>query len=183
MYSNPTGLLVGFFYLCLMKKIALISDTHGLVKDDVIEHIRDCDEIWHAGDFGGIKVVEQLEAIGDLRAVYGNIDDNLVRKACPLDLLFECEGVKVFMTHIGGYPGRYYRRVRELLDSYKPDLYICGHSHICKIMKDEKRSLIHINPGACGVRGFHKIRTIVLFDCENSRIKNVRIVELGPRIN
>ena len=181
MYSNPGGFRRDFFYLCTMKKIALISDTHGLVQKDVLEHMKDCDEIWHAGDFGGIKVIDQLEKIKPMIGVYGNIDDHQLRRICPLDQIFECEGVKVFMTHIGGYPGRYSRRVKDMLDEHKPDLYICGHSHICKIMKDEKRDLIHINPGACGIKGFHILRTMVLFECENSKIQNLRVVELGPR--
>ena len=152
-----------------------------MVKDDVLEHLKDCDEIWHAGDFGGIKPVEQLESIAPLKGVYGNIDDHVVRGACPLDLLFDCEGVKVFMTHIGGYPGRYTGRVREIISQKPPKLYICGHSHILKVMPDKRNNLLHINPGACGNHGFHKIKTIVRFELDAGNIQNLEVVELGLR--
>lgn len=164
-----------------MKKIALISDTHGPLPEDVIPYIHDADELWHAGDLGSrfldAAVLEKIT----FRAVYGNIDDRSIRYQCPLDLEFECEGVRVFMTHIGGYPGRYTARVRKLLDEFQPQLYICGHSHICKIMKDNNRKLIHMNPGACGQTGFHRIRTMILFELDQGKIQNVRVVELGPR--
>ncbi len=165
----------------IMKKIALISDTHGLLAQDVLEHIETADEVWHAGDIGHIDLVQKLESLKPLRAVYGNIDDHTIRYSCPLNLNFECEGMKVFMTHIGGYPGRYSKRVRELLDVSKPDIYICGHSHICKVMKDHQRNLIHLNPGACGIKGFHQIRTMILLEIDDSSIKRLQIVELGKR--
>ncbi len=179
MYSKANRILRLAFFI--MKKIALISDTHGLIPEDVLPFLRDADEIWHAGDLGSVETLDQMESIKEFRAVYGNIDDHKVRLQCPLDLSFNCEGVKVFMTHIGGYPGRYNSRVRSLLDDQKPNLYICGHSHICKIVRDNKRGIIHMNPGACGYNGFHLMRTMILLECHESKISNVKIVELGLR--
>ena len=164
-----------------LKKIALLSDTHSYLGQDVIEHLRKVDEIWHGGDIGDPVLIDQMEAIAPLRAVYGNIDDHKLRLQLQMNENFICEGVKVLMTHIGGYPGQYTKRVRLLLDELKPDLYICGHSHICKVMKDEKRNLIHMNPGACGHSGFHVFRTILLFECKDSKIENLKLVELGRR--
>lgn len=179
MYSKAGPFMVtGFF---IMKKIALISDTHGLIPQDVLSHLETVDEIWHAGDLGEEAVLEQLESLGNYKAVYGNIDDHKIRIRSALDQFFQCESLRVYMTHIGGYPGKYNKRVRAILDETKPDIYICGHSHICKIMKDEKRKLIHINPGACGYKGFHIYRTIVLMTVDGSKITALRVVELGKR--
>ena len=164
-----------------MVKVALISDTHSFLGSDVIKHLQDVDEIWHAGDIGNPKLIDQLEAIKPLKAVYGNIDGKEVRISFPLNNMFECEGVKVLMTHIGGYPGRYTKRVKELLLEENPDLYICGHSHICKVMKDKALDLIHMNPGACGHEGFHQFRTMLKFRCVDGEIKNLQLVELGRR--
>lgn len=164
-----------------MKKITLISDTHSYMGEDILEHCKEADEIWHGGDLGSMEVLEILEGIKPVKAVYGNIDDHNIRRAVPLNLEFDCEGVKVFMTHIGGYPPRYTKRVRALLEEIKPDLYICGHSHICKVMPDKSLDLLHMNPGACGHKGFHRIRTILKFDCSEGKIENLRVVELGDR--
>lgn len=164
-----------------MKKIALISDTHSHLGEDVIAHLKEADEIWHGGDVGNPKLIGQLESIKTVRGVYGNIDAQEVKAAFPLNNSFECEGVKVFMTHIGGYPGRYTKRVKSLLQDHKPDLYICGHSHICKVVRDNHLNLLHMNPGACGHIGFHQFRTMLLFDCVDTEIKNLRLVELGRR--
>ena len=164
-----------------MKKIALISDTHSFLGDDVISHLRNVDEIWHAGDVGSLETLEELESITKVRAVYGNIDDHRVRAALPLDLEFDCEGVQVLMTHIGGYPGRYTKRVKQLLNERRPDLYICGHSHITKITRDHQLDLLHMNPGACGIIGFHLFRTFLVFECASGKIQNVQLVELGKR--
>lgn len=164
-----------------MKKIALISDTHSFLGEDVIKHLQDVDEIWHGGDVGDPNLIQQLEEIQTLRGVYGNIDAVEVRATLPLNNTFECEGVKVFMTHIGGYPGRYTKRVKLLLQEHKPDLYICGHSHICKVVRDKALNLLHMNPGACGHIGFHQFRTMLLFDCADGEIQNLRLVELGER--
>ncbi len=162
-----------------MKKIALISDTHSWLDTDVLEHLQNVDEIWHGGDVGDPDVLDRLEEIKPVRGVYGNIDDQSIRNRLPLNLTFDCEGVKVFMTHIGGYPGRYTKRVKTILQEDKPDLYICGHSHICKIIKDKRLDLIHMNPGACGIAGFHQFRTMLLFDCNKGSISNVQLVEFG----
>jgi putative phosphoesterase len=157
-----------------MKKIGLLSDTHGYLDKKVFEYFKDCDEIWHAGDIGSMEVVEQLEQFKPLKAVYGNIDDAKIRQSFPLNLRFECEGMDVFITHIGGYPGRYTGRVREIIRSKSPQLYICGHSHILKVMPDKKYDFLHINPGACGNYGFHKIKTIVRFDINKGKIQNLK---------
>lgn len=164
-----------------MKRIGLISDTHSHYDTSVSEYFKEVDEIWHAGDIGSLDVMEQLAEIAPLRAVYGNIDNHKTRAEYPRDLRFECEGVDVFMTHIGGYPGRYNKRVREILQKNPPQLYICGHSHILKVMPDKKLGLLHINPGAAGVHGFHKIKTIVRFTLEDGVIKDLDVVELGAR--
>lgn len=162
-----------------MKKIALISDTHSYLDSDVIEHLHNADEIWHGGDIGNPDLIGKMEAIKPLRAVYGNIDGTEVRASFPLNNSFECEGVKVLMTHIGGYPGRYTKRVKTILEEERPDLYICGHSHICKVIRDVKLDIIHMNPGACGIEGFHQFRTMLLFECDNGQINNLQCVEFG----
>lgn len=162
-------------------KIALISDTHSFLGEDVKKHLVNVDEIWHAGDVGNPKLIDELEAIKPLKAVYGNIDSKEVKISFPLNNIFNCEGVKVLITHIGGYPGRYTKRVKALLDEHKPDLYICGHSHVCKVLKDNQLNLIHMNPGACGHEGFHLFRTLLLFECIDGKVKNLKLVELGKR--
>lgn len=164
-----------------MKKIALISDTHSFLGQDVIDHCKGADEIWHAGDLGEHTLIDALSSITRVRGVYGNIDDYQVRSEWPLNLNFECEGVKVFMTHIGGYPGRYTKRVKEILLDIRPDLYICGHSHICKVVRDNKLNIIHMNPGACGQVGFHLYRTMLSFECHQGKVQNLRLIELGKR--
>jgi len=164
-----------------MKRITLISDTHSFRGEDVLEHCRDADEIWHAGDFGSMDVIEALEEIAPLKGVYGNIDSKNIRAIMPLNLEFECEGAKIFMTHIGGYPSRYTKRVRSLLTEIKPDVYICGHSHILKVIPDKELNILHINPGACGHIGFHKFRTIIKFEVSNGKLENMNAIELGLR--
>jgi len=165
-----------------LKRITLISDTHGYLGSDVISHLEDADEIWHAGDIGTIDVLDQLKELDkQLRVVYGNIDDKEMQRLTPLDELFECHGLRVFMTHIGGYPGRYNKRIKSILSKERPDLYICGHSHILKVMPDKALSLIHMNPGACGIIGFHKYRTIIKFSIIDKKLKDVSVVELGLR--
>lgn len=164
-----------------MKKIGLLSDTHSYLDEKIFDYFEQCDELWHAGDIGDLELADRLEAFKPLKAVYGNIDDKSARLRFPEDLRFECEGMDVFMTHIGGYPGRYNKRVRELIKQNPPDLYICGHSHILKVMRDEQYGLLHINPGACGQHGFHKIRTIVRFELDQGKISNLEVIELGLR--
>ncbi len=165
-----------------MKSITLISDTHSHLDDDILSHCKGSDEIWHAGDLGNIKLIETLEQFNvPVIGVYGNIDTADVRHKWPENQIFDCEGIKVLITHIGGYPGKYTRRVEALLKKEMPNLYICGHSHICKVVPDKQLDLLHMNPGACGHHGFHQIRTILKFDIANAEIKNLRVVELGLR--
>jgi uncharacterized protein len=164
-----------------MKKIGLMSDTHGFLDEKVKHYFKDCDEIWHAGDLGSIALAEQLEAFKPFRAVYGNIDDNDLRLRYPLDLRFECEGLDVWITHIGGYPSRYAPRVKRGLLQQPPKLFISGHSHILKIMPDPTFDLLHINPGACGNHGFHQIKTLVRFEIDKGNIQALEVIELGKR--
>jgi len=162
-----------------MKRIVLLSDTHGYVDDAMLKYLKDCDEIWHAGDIGVPEVSEQLEQITTYRAVWGNIDGHVLRTMHPEYMRFACEGVDVFMTHIGGYPGKYTKRMREYLQKTVPQLYICGHSHILKVMRDKKLGLMHFNPGAAGLHGFHKMRTMLRFTCHEGKIDNLEVIELG----
>ena len=154
-----------------MTKIGLLSDTHSYLDPAVFDYFAECDEIWHAGDVGDPALLDQLEAFKPLRGVYGNIDATAVRNRLPLNLHFEVDGLSVFMTHIGGYPGRYKPRVRKILDEEKPGLYICGHSHILKVMMDRKRQCLHMNPGACGKHGFHRVRTLLRFSVSSGRVE------------
>lgn len=165
-----------------MKRIALISDNHSYVGEDVLKHLDGKDEIWHAGDIGDLKSLDPIiEKTKTFRAVYGNIDTPETREIYPLNQIFEVEDVKVLMTHIGGYPGRYRTRVKNLIEEHRPDLYICGHSHILKVVRDAKHNLIHMNPGAYGHHGFHKVRTLLTFSVEGKTISDVNVVELGFR--
>ncbi len=162
-----------------MKKIALISDTHSYYGEDVGKYIESCDEIWHAGDIGDVMTLDKYRAIKMVRAVFGNIDGQDIRVEIPEYLFFTIESLKVLIIHIGGYPGRYSRRAKELITSFRPDIFISGHSHILKIIPDKKNNLLHLNPGSCGKKGFHKIRTLILFDIDNGNIQNMRVVELS----
>lgn len=164
-----------------MKRIALISDNHSYFNEELIEHLQGCDEIWHAGDIGSLDSIARIRELATFRAVYGNIDDASIRDLFPLNELFECEGLKVFMTHIGGYPGKYNSRVSDIIKEEKPNIYICGHSHICKVMPDKVNNLLHMNPGAYGHHGFHKVRTILTFEIDKGKIQHMNAVELGLR--
>ncbi len=165
-----------------MIRIGLISDTHGYLDPKVAEHFKNVDQIWHAGDIGTIDVCEELEKIAPLKAVYGNIDGGILRQSYPEHLKFSLQGLKIWITHIGGYPGRYNPKIREKVYALKPDLFICGHSHILKIQPDKKvPNLLHINPGAAGKHGFHKVKTLVRFGLDNGKIKDLEVIELGPR--
>lgn len=164
-----------------MKRIGLLSDTHGYLDAGVKKHFAECDEIWHAGDIGTVSVSDTLASWKTYRAVYGNIDGGELRVMHPEDQLFEVEGVKVFMTHIGGYPGRYVARVRETILKEKPKLYICGHSHILKVMFDKKLNVLHMNPGAAGISGFHQVKTMLRFVLDNGDIRDLEVIELGKR--
>ncbi|GAA4133632.1 metallophosphoesterase family protein [Sphingobacterium kyonggiense] len=162
-------------------KIGLISDTHSYLDEAVFEYFKDCDEIWHVGDFGSMEVIEQLAAFKPLRGVFGNIDHKDIRNLYPENLRFTCEDVDVWMTHIGGYPGKYSPLVREEIKKNPPKLFICGHSHILKVQFDAKLQLLHLNPGAAGKQGWHKQRTLMRFDIQADRIENLEVIELNPR--
>jgi len=164
-----------------MKKIGLLSDTHGFLDKKIFKYFEEVDEIWHAGDIGTMEVVEALESFKPFRAVYGNIDGGKIRTEFPLNNKFQCEELKIWMTHIGGYPGRYSKRIREEMPLDTPDIFITGHSHILKIMPDKKHDLLHINPGACGNTGFHKVKTIVRFVIDGKDIRDMEVIELGQR--
>ena len=162
-----------------MKRIGLMSDTHGFLDEKVLKYFEACDEIWHAGDIGTVEVADKVEAFKPFRAVYGNIDGADIRRCYPLDLRFDCEGLDVLITHIGGYPNRYSKRVREVMLDNTPKLFISGHSHILKVMPDSKFDLLHINPGACGNHGFHQIKTIVRFSVDAGEVFDLEVIELG----
>ena len=164
-----------------MTRIGLISDTHSYLHPHVASHFEECDEIWHAGDVGDIHILDELKKIKPVRGVYGNIDGREVRQEFPENLQFTCEGVNVFITHIGGYPPKYNKRIRPLVRESRPDLFISGHSHILKIMHDpEDKKILHINPGAAGRIGFHKVSTLVRFSLHQARILDVQVIELAP---
>lgn len=160
-----------------MKKILLLSDTHSYIDDKILKYVKQADEVWHVGDIGDLNVTDAIKALKPLRAVYGNIDNAEARAEFPEHNRFHCEGVDVWMTHIGGYPPRYNNRVREELKANPPDLFISGHSHILKVMPDKKLDLLHINPGAIGTHGFHKVRTMVRFEIDGKQIKNLEVIE------
>ncbi|MBQ2591314.1 MAG: metallophosphoesterase family protein [Paludibacteraceae bacterium] len=162
-----------------MKKIGLLSDTHGFLDDKVFEHFKDCDEIWHAGDIGTVEVADRLAAFKPLRAVYGNIDGDKLRVMFKQHERWMCEGVDVWMTHIGGYPGKYAREVKPEIFMHPPKLFISGHSHILKVMYDKKLGTLHINPGAEGKYGFHNVRTLVRFEIDGTDIRNLEVIEIG----
>ena len=165
-----------------MIKIGLLSDTHDYLDPKIFKYFNDCDEIWHAGDFGSLRLSDELATFKLLKGVYGNIDGHEIRKVHPLHQRFICEGMDVWMTHIGGYPGHYSQEVREKIKLNPPDLFISGHSHILKVMRDKNhKNFIHINPGAAGNEGFHKVRTCVRFAIDNKVIKNLEVIELGLR--
>ena len=162
-------------------RIGLISDTHGYLDKSVFKHFEACDEIWHAGDFGNVALAEELALFKPLKGVYGNIDGYDVRSVYPLQLAWQCEEVAVFMTHIGGYPGRYAKEVKQHLNTHPTQLFISGHSHILKVMYDETHQCLHMNPGAAGKQGWHKVRTLLRFVIEGKEMKGCEVIELGFR--
>lgn len=162
-----------------MTRIGLISDTHNFLDEAIFTHFKDVDEIWHAGDFGTGEIAEQLRDFRPLRGVYGNIDGYDIKSVYPLQLVFNCEEVKVMMRHIGGYPPRYNPETKKELLIHQPQLFISGHSHILKIMYDEKLQCLHINPGAAGKQGWQKVRTLVRFTIDKKEIKNCEVIELA----
>lgn len=164
-----------------MKKIGLISDTHNFLDDAVFTHFEKCDEIWHAGDFGNLQLADQLAAFKPIRGVYGNIDGQDIRNVYPEMMRFTVEGLDVLMIHIGGYPNRYVPAVKEIMLQNPPKLFISGHSHILKVIYDKKFQCLHLNPGAAGKQGWHKVRTLQRFDINDGRIQNLEVIELGNR--
>ena len=164
-----------------MKKILLLSDTHSYIDDQILKFVKQADEVWHAGDIGDLKVTDTIKELKPLRAVYGNIDDALARTEFPLDNRFTVENVDVWITHIGGYPNKYYTRIREEIKVNPPKIFISGHSHILKVQFDKKLNLLHLNPGAAGKHGFHHVRTMLRFKIDGSDIKEMEIIELEKR--
>lgn len=164
-----------------MIKIGLLSDTHSHFPEEVYKYFAEVDEIWHAGDIGAVEVLDKLKAFKPTRAVWGNIDGQDIRKAHPLDMTIELEGLRIWMTHIGGYPGKYAERIKKKLEITKPGLFISGHSHILKVIPDKKLNLLHLNPGAAGKEGFHQIRTLMRFAIDAGKIKDLEVIELGPK--
>ena len=161
-----------------MKNISLLSDTHSVLDERFIPHLKNSDEIWHAGDIGSLDVYDKLTKLSDVKAVYGNIDDHKIRIGLKSELFFKCEGVNIYMTHIGGFPGKYSKGIKEKIEKTNPNIFICGHSHILKIMNDKKNKLLFLNPGAAGNHGVHKVKTIIKFDIDDKKIRNLKIIEL-----
>jgi len=165
-----------------MTKIGLLSDTHGYLDPKVFTHFKDCDELWHAGDIGDMALMEELERFKTVRGVHGNIDDKTIQSRFPEDLRFNCEGIDVWITHIGGSPPKYNTRVKKLLKEKAPDLFICGHSHMLTIKRDPNfNNMLYLNPGAAGNQGFHKIKTLVRFEIHEKKIEKMEVIELGKR--
>ena len=161
-----------------MKKILLLSDTHSHLDEAMLKYINQADEVWHAGDIGDIKVTDEIKKLKPLRAVYGNIDNALIRSEFPLHNRFWCEEVDVWITHIGGYPGRYTPSVKKSLNNNPPKLFITGHSHILKVINDKKLGLLHMNPGAAGIHGFHQVRTMLRFEIHKDKIQKLEVIEI-----
>lgn len=164
-----------------MTKILLLSDTHSYMDDRILDYAKNVDEIWHCGDFGNMEVIEKLEAIKPLKGVYGNIDETKIRSIFPEVNRFFCEDVEVLMIHIGGYPGKYTHLTKKEIADKAPKLFISGHSHILKVMFDEKNKILHFNPGAAGKQGWHKMRTMLRFAINSAEIKDLEVIELGPK--
>lgn len=164
-----------------MTKILLLSDTHSHIDDAILKHVKWADEVWHAGDIGSLDVTDAIAKLKPLKGVHGNIDDHIIQKEFPENNRFFCEGVDVFITHIGGYPTKYNMRTRDIIRENPPKLFICGHSHILKVMMDKKLGVLHMNPGACGKHGFHQVRTMLRFVIERDNIKDLEVIELGKR--
>jgi uncharacterized protein len=162
-------------------KIGLLSDTHGWIHPRLFEHFSAVDEIWHAGDIGNIQTADALALFKPLKAVYGNIDDTIVRKVYPENLIFNAEEVRVWITHIGGSPGHYDQKVKPAIYENSPDIFICGHSHIARVMYDNKGSFLYVNPGAAGYNGFHKYMTAIRFHIDGKNIHDMELIELGER--
>ncbi|MDR9388412.1 MAG: metallophosphoesterase family protein [Balneolaceae bacterium] len=165
-------------------KIGCISDTHGVLPAEVFDHFKEVDEIWHAGDFGTIDVVDQLQLIAPVVGVYGNVDGYDIRAEYPEHMRFTREGMDIWMTHIGGVPGRYSLPIKEKMESEPPNVFVCGHSHMLKVARDPKlNNMIYINPGAAGIQGFHQKRTLMRFECHDGQLTNMEVIDLGFTTN
>jgi uncharacterized protein len=162
-------------------KIGLISDTHSYLDPKIFSYFQECDEVWHAGDIGDATVVNELEKFKSLRAVFGNIDDKEIQARYPEDLWFTCEGLTIWITHIGGAPPNYNPRIKKLLKEKTPDVFICGHSHILRVIKDSTYKMLYLNPGAAGNHGFHSMKTIIRFEINKKIISKLEVIELGKR--
>ncbi|MCQ2234034.1 MAG: metallophosphatase family protein [Paludibacteraceae bacterium] len=162
-----------------MTRIGLLSDTHSYWDEKYLKYFAECDEVWHAGDIGSDEIADKFEAFRTFRAVSGNIDGTTLKTRYPVFQIFEVEGIKVVMTHIGGYPGRYHTTIPQVLDNEKPNIFISGHSHILKVMNDKQRGILHINPGAAGRYGYQKVRTIVRFKIDGNNIDDLEVIEIG----
>jgi len=164
-----------------VKKILLLSDTHSFIDAQILKFVQQADEVWHAGDIGDLHVTENIQKLKPVKAVYGNIDDAMARLEFPLDLRFKVEEMDVWITHIGGYPNNYNQRIRAELTKNPPNIFISGHSHILKVQYDQKLNLLHLNPGAAGNHGFHKVRTMLRFTIEKDKVSNLEVIELATR--
>ncbi|HKB44773.1 MAG TPA: metallophosphoesterase family protein [Chitinophagaceae bacterium] len=164
-----------------MTRIGLISDTHGYLDENIFKHFENCDKIWHAGDFGNIEIAKRLKEKKRLKGVFGNIDGQEIKSEFPEQLAFMCEEVKVMIRHIGGFPPKYNPETKKELFIHKPQLFISGHSHILKIMYDDKLQCLYMNPGAAGKQGWQKVRTIIRFAIDGKEIKNCEVIELGKK--
>lgn len=165
-----------------MKRIGLLSDTHGYLDPKIFKHFADVDEIWHAGDVGSIEVIDELQAFKPTRGVYGNIDDHQLRTLWKESNFFLCEEVPVLITHIGGKPGKYVSKAYDMIEQHRPKLFICGHSHITLVKFDPKFNMLWMNPGACGYKGFHQVKTVLRFCISGDRIHDLEVIELGKRV-
>lgn len=165
-----------------LTRIGLLSDTHGYVDPKIFTHFAEVDEIWHGGDVGSLEVIDELKAFKPLRGVYGNIDGAEIRSELPEFQSFECEGVKVLITHIAGKPGKYVSRAHEKIQEVRPKLFICGHSHILLVKMDPNFDMLWMNPGACGYKGFHQVKTLLRFSLTEGRIQDLEVIEIGKRI-
>ncbi len=159
-------------------KIGLLSDTHSYLHPSVLEHFKDVDEVWHAGDIGTLKLLDELQAFKPTRAVWGNIDGADIRQVVPEHNIFSIDGLKVFITHIGGYPPRYNKISLPIIKAEKPTLFICGHSHILKVMYDDKQQVMHMNPGACGNQGWHKVKTLLKFEINGGVLQHLEVIHI-----
>jgi putative phosphoesterase len=161
-----------------MTKIGVLSDTHGFLDEKIVDFLAPCQEVWHAGDIGDIDIINKLSENHIVRAVYGNIDGGLMRRILPEFLSFKCEKISILLTHIGGYPNNYYRKAYQKIFEFNPKIFVCGHSHILKIMNDKHLNMLCINPGAAGTFGFHQARTLLRFEIDGENIQNMEVLDI-----